>query len=83
MYVMVMVVFCFIIRRVIFVVIFLICIILLIRYLLVDKRDRILVVLDNLVLDEVKYWEERVLNDINILSERINFVFIKCMKCVI
>lgn len=58
MYVIVMVVFCFIIRRVIFVVIFLICIILLIRYLLVDKRDRILVVLDNLVLDEVKYWEE-------------------------
>lgn len=81
MYAIVMVAPRFIIRRVIPVVIFLICIILLTRHLPVDKRDRTLAVSDNSALDEVKYWEERVSNDINTSSERTNFVFIKCMKC--
>lgn len=81
MYAIVMVAPRFIIRRVIPVVIFLICIILLTRHLPVDKRDRTLAVSDSSALDEVKYWEERVSNDINTSSERTNFVFIKCMKC--
>ena len=84
----------FLIRKVIPVVLFLVCIILLSRRLPVEQREITPEVLDSVIEesdpdrvtgsppdDQVTYWEEHVTKDIRYAGERDNFVFIKCMKC--
>lgn len=84
----------FVIRKVIPVVLFLICIILLSQHLPVDVRgitpdntaNAIEVFEPSVVTrypqdDQVQYWVNHVARNIRYSGEKDNFVFIKCMKC--